>query len=821
MKATRITLERIKLQGFRAFLAPQSLPLRRGSTPLSLAIFAPNAKGKSSLVDSFEFYFSEEATLERLGKQTQQSNAGPIALKHVGADQREITPSVQFWFRQGEETFGDLRTPSEFKPDAANRVLTHTKVPFIIRGYELRRFVEGTTPGQRYKELAGWFSLAPLLTIQQNIKALRSRVKQSLESTSAVHERTRDIDRMTDGKVSNWDSAALTSWFNQEVLNPLDSGLNLTELSHQDLGFLDLSRRKDAESERIGIAQLKRLSGLIAKLTSKQENCTIGSISQFKEAIANYGEAVTNEQTARSKAEKAVFYQVWNSAKTLFDDNEKLTVCPICDTPFDSSPHRTRHGVHINLCKNLSELEEYRRANQNMSTAKAKLTKASVGLQTDLANVIPSLNDSGYDTAEVVNFNEDLQNWQIGKDAPSSLKAISVLASADSEVLKEIQSIEQEQGEHTYAKAYDKLKELFTIESDLDRIAQTKANIGLLHKQLDNQAHTINVAIKDCIDGLIGSLQSDIQIIYNKVQGSNDDFLPIHIRLPEEENIDQQRAELVIDFSPNRKGVVPSGYLSDSQVHTLALALRLAAIRLLNETAPFLVLDDVVSSYDADHRKRIAAVLADFFKPFQVILVTHDEQFFHLLRDQLPESDWTFKRITDVRPGFGPVFDDHKTSDEVIKEKLDSGRGASNEIRQAEEEWLTDICRQFKTKVDMRPSDQAYRYARSELVASLASFLKDIGLTPPKIQGVAGSYLNSLQRGVVENIGSHYSDNPNRQGSAGDDKARWEEFVYFRSLFKCQKCGKSRFHRPQNVNMPLCTSCGTPFEFETSDPQSQ
>ena len=820
MKTSRITLERITLKGFRAFLESQSLCLRRGSTPLSLAVFAPNAKGKSSLVDSFEFFLSEDATLKRLGKRAQQGYAGPSALEHVEADMQDISPSVHLEFRQGQKQFGDRRTAYDSRPTAADRILARTKVPFIIRGYELRGFVEGTTPGHRYKELAGWFALDPLVTIQQNFRALRSRVKQSLESTSAVYERSRDIERVTEDKVSNWDTSSLMSWINDDVLHHLDSGLSLTALSDQDLGFIDLRKRRDAELERLGIAQLKGLLGLIAKLTIKQEGNSFGSVSEFENAALNYSNAAINEQSARSKAANAVFNDVWHSAKLLFDNNDNLTVCPICDTPFASSPHKSQHNIHISLSKKLSELEDYRRANKELTTAEAKLTKVSNGLQSNLASVIPSLKDSGYDSADVATFYESLQTWQIDDDAPSSLKAVSALASTDSVVLKEIERIEKKQGEHTYAKAFDKLEELFRIKADLDRIARSKAKLGLLHKQLGSQTHTINVAIKDHINGLIGSLGADIQDTYNEIQGSNGDSLPIHIKLPEEEKIDQQRAELVIDFSANRKGVVPSGYLSDSQIHTLALALRLAAIRLLNKAVPILVLDDVVSSYDADHRKRIAGVLAKYFTSFQVVIVTHDEQFFNLLRDQLPEQQWLFRRITEIRPAFGPVFDDHKTSDEVIQERLDSGKRAANEIRQAEEEWLVDICRQFRTKVDMRPSDHAYRYERSELANSLASYLNKIELTPPQVPGVDGSFLGSLQKGVVENPGSHYSDNPHQEGSVGDDRTRWEEFVFFRNLFTCPSCGKRRFHRPQTVSKPLCRNCQTLFDFESPDPSS-
>ena len=49
-----IIIEQVQLQGFRAYLQPQTVSLCRGSTPLSLAVFAPNAGGKSSLVDSFQ-----------------------------------------------------------------------------------------------------------------------------------------------------------------------------------------------------------------------------------------------------------------------------------------------------------------------------------------------------------------------------------------------------------------------------------------------------------------------------------------------------------------------------------------------------------------------------------------------------------------------------------------------------------------------------------------------------------------------------------------------------------------------------------------------
>jgi recombinational DNA repair ATPase RecF len=64
----------------------------------------------------------------------------------------------------------------------------------------------------------------------------------------------------------------------------------------------------------------------------------------------------------------------------------------------------------------------------------------------------------------------------------------------------------------------------------------------------------------------------------------------------------------------------------------LALTLRLAAIKGLNVRAPIIALDDVVTSYDADHRRAIAAMIATELEQFQIILVTHDERFFAYLK---------------------------------------------------------------------------------------------------------------------------------------------------------------------------------------------
>ena len=339
-----------------------------------------------------------------------------------------------------------------------------------------------------------------------------------------------------------------------------------------------------------------------------------------------------------------------------------------------------------------------------------------------------------------------------------------------------------------------------------------------LHRNLVKLANAIETAINEHNEGLLSKLENDVDALYKKIQGvSQDEPSLVRLQLAGGSAANQQQVSLVVDYSDNRKSVAPSGYLSDSQIHTVALSLRLAAIRKFNLGAPIIVLDDVVTSYDADHRKTIASTLAEEFQGFQIVLVTHDEQFFHLLQDHLPAATWLFRRITHIDSSFGPVFSDHRTPDEVIQRKLDDGEPVGEEMRKSQEEWLLTICRDFGVELVIRPIDKPYQYDRSELATALIRFLKSHNLVPPMVSGLSNPFLSSLQRGVVENFASHFSDNPHRSTSSGDELARWKEYRFFRNLFACSDCGRNRFKRPWELSKPVCARCEKPFAFKVTD----
>ena len=173
----------------------------------------------------------------------------------------------------------------------------------------------------------------------------------------------------------------------------------------------------------------------------------------------------------------------------------------------------------------------------------------------------------------------------------------------------------------------------------------------------------------------------------------------------------------------------------------------------------------------------VAALIATEFADFQLIVVTHDERFFLCLKDQQAASTWRFARIKVLDRDFGPRLADEKITDAMITDRWDAGESAANEMRKAEEEWLLGMCREFGVNIRIRTLERAYSYDRGELAVALATFLKDAKLDVPNVPGVNNRFLTSLQTGVVENFGSHFQEGPYGDGSLGDEKARWNEFV--------------------------------------------
>lgn len=524
--------------------------------------------------------------------------------------------------------------------------------------------------------------------------------------------------------------------------------------------------------------------------------------------------AIKIEADERDKASSAAFQALWQAAEPFFAEGvTSPEACPICATAIAESGAGSADGVRVHVAKHLEELADYAAAKTALDDANAAANKAHTRLLAALPGLAGLLGDAENALkADLSSYGTAAEAWVVGVRPPGSTAVVAAISALLDQLSTRIADVEAKQGDHTYAKAKVKIDGILELLAERQLATRTREELEKLLEALTEQATIISSEIRKRVQALLDKLQTPMNDIYKGIQGAA--AAPIRLELPAEDDTNQQRLNLVIDFAANRPGVHPGGYLSDSQIHSVALALRLAAIKQFNGSAPIIALDDIVTSYDADHRRTIAGLIATMFGDCQILVTTHDERFFNYLKDQLEAKDWHFTRIIGLDPTFGPRFADHKVSDEMIEARWADGQSAANEMRQAEEEWLLGICRGFGVNVRIRPLEKAYSYERSELASALGALLKDAKLDPQPVAGVTNRFLTSLQKGEIENFGSHFQDGPYGDGSIGDERARWNEFKAFRGQFACSKCKRTRFQRPLTLKKPICAHSGCEAQFE-------
>lgn len=364
-----------------------------------------------------------------------------------------------------------------------------------------------------------------------------------------------------------------------------------------------MEARAAAEENRIGLPGLRQLRKAIAALWSEAidtvtgEAVVSGAIPTFNAAVFRLLTAIDKETEERGKAANTAFQALWEAAQPFFAGGVLgPDVCPICATPIPSTTAGSAEGIRVHITRHLEELADYAGAREFWTTQ--ELLRNHCPHSTALAALPASIallsDDDVALNADFTKYQTSIASWS--KDANSD-HIVAVINKKLAALDDAITDLELKQGEHTYAKAKKKIDLLLKLQVERDIALRTLGELAKLSDALTAQAVMISAEIRKKIQALLDKVQTPMNQIYKLIQGTG--ATSIRLELPTEEDTNQQRLNLLINFAKNRTGAQPSGYLSDSQIHSLALALRLAAIKQFNRTAPVIALDDIVTSYDA------------------------------------------------------------------------------------------------------------------------------------------------------------------------------------------------------------------------------
>src|SRR5471030_353221 len=172
-----IQIRSIELDGFRGYPTSETIHLNGKS----LLVFAPNGYGKSSIADAFEFIISPNGTLERFGERARATNTGRQPLRNSNRAGHERLSVTLRWSdnRQPFEARRDISIGGNTPPANLGLLLQQIRVPIIIRGHDLRKFVEDISPYDRYMETASYLGAARLADLQADLRSLKTQLTQS------------------------------------------------------------------------------------------------------------------------------------------------------------------------------------------------------------------------------------------------------------------------------------------------------------------------------------------------------------------------------------------------------------------------------------------------------------------------------------------------------------------------------------------------------------------------------------------------------------------------------------------------------------------
>lgn len=167
--------------------------------------------------------------------------------------------------------------------------------------------------------------------------------------------------------------------------------------------------------------------------------------------------------------------------------------------------------------------------------------------------------------------------------------------------------------------------------------------------------------------------------------------------------------------------------LSEGYRNSLGLCIFLSMAKSEEKQDRPLFLDDVIVSMDRNHRGMVAELLAEEFRGRQVVILTHDREWYTELRHQLDGKDWIFRTLLPYEtPDIGIRWS-HKTTTfgdarVQLKERPDS---AGNDARKIMDVELALIAERLQVNMPyVRGDKNDKRMAHDFLETLIASAKK-------------------------------------------------------------------------------------------------
>ncbi len=273
----------------------------------------------------------------------------------------------------------------------------------------------------------------------------------------------------------------------------------------------------------------------------------------------------------------------------------------------------------------------------------------------------------------------------------------------------------QEIGNRIFKVADERYETTSPEQTAWDKLSRLEENLKYYEENLVKREETENALgnAEALHDAFIKSRDQVLDELYTSIK---DRFVELYRQLhgSDEENFDAllTSSGAGVDFKVNFHGQgnhPPHALHSEGHQDSMGICLYLAlAERLTQGYIDLIVLDDVMMSVDAPHRRQICHLLADFFKGKQFFITTHDQTWARQLRLEGVVSSKGMVELYDWQIDSGPRVNSQADMWNAIDKDLTRNDipAAAAKLRRGSEEFFRSVCNSLRAEVKFRDNGQ-------------------------------------------------------------------------------------------------------------------
>jgi energy-coupling factor transporter ATP-binding protein EcfA2 len=791
----------IKISGIRGIKQPLELNLNKKS----ILVYGDNGSGKSSITDAFEWFYYDK--IGHLISEETGATKGKGALRNLFLDNSDdatikIECSKPELSSQKSINSTLKITQTNISVDFSEFLKSTQSENLILRYKDLVRFIIATKKEKldTLQEIIGFSKVGEIRDllrknagrIARNINAARYDNKKSIQQTILIENFGQNITSATQFfEVAN------------ELIKPLKSKIEIKSSKNIKEILKEIESTEDTEV----INKINFLSKVNENLSE-----IAGNIDSINSDYDVYYMSVADLKKEKEKVEKLqILNLLLEGQKLMQSEIIKDDVCPLCQQD------KSKTELVFELNQRIEELEELKKEKEKVEQG-AKDLQLFIQKNLNLLNALKSEKLFNKEENETIkNQISDLTS-ALEKNISELIKNIlsdELLQSSELSINKLViqKTADDSKAQAKTLSENQKKNPRLQIHTKLSLASQAYGQYNNIVKEeavLRRQQFTFEALFADFIkrqelalNVFLEMFSQDINDYYTSMN-PNEKVENIKLVPLKDGNDDLVGITIEYDFYDETKSP-PIAYLSESHINCLGLAFYLASVKAFNKQNGFFILDDIISSFDRPHRTRFARLLTNKFDKFQILLFTHEREFYELIASEVKSKGWLLQDLHWTKDN-GTVLKiplvDYKSQ---IEEKFNNRdtNDLGNLIRKYLERQLKSISYEIEAKVAYRNNEINEKRMAPELLDAVqgklsktSKELKDLA-DIPKIKGMPM---------LLGNTTSHDNE---FQESIEDLQVMWDDTKSLIYCFFCTDCNKFiSIKNYDTVENKIRCSCG-------------